>query len=94
MKKTTLMLLGAAVSLALISSAALAQSASGDIFSTLSTKGTTAFQEVRTIAFVIAGFGIIAISVMAYFGRFNFKHLAGLIGGLISQMGDTLTTAQ
>lgn len=56
---------------------------STDIFANLQTKANTTFQNVRTIAFIIAGFGIVAIAVMAYFGRFNFKHLAGLIGGLI-----------
>lgn len=58
-------------------------SGSTDIFANLQTKANTTFQNVRTIAFIVAGFGIIAIAVMAYFGRFNFKHLAGLIGGLI-----------
>jgi len=56
---------------------------STDIFANLQTKANTTFQNVRTIAFIIAGFGIVAIAVMAYFGRFNFKHLAGLIGGLV-----------
>ena len=61
---------------------ALAQG-SGDIFVTLQSKTTSTFTNVRNIAYIIAGFGLIAIAVMAYFGRFNFKHLAGLIGGLV-----------
>jgi len=87
MKKSALiphLAIAAAVMAAVVVAAepAFAQAASG-IFSTLQSKASTTFTNVRNVAFVIAGFGIIAVAVMAFFGRFNFKHLAGLIGGLV-----------
>ena len=85
--KITSFLAIAAIALAVAALAidpAMAQaSGGGDIFSSLNSKASTTFQNVRTLAFIIAGFGILAIAIMAYFGRFNFKHLAGLIGGLV-----------
>lgn len=66
---------------ALDPSLALAQST--DVFGTLQSKGVTTFQNVRNICYVLGAFGLIAVAVMAFFGRFNWKHLAGLIGGLI-----------
>ena len=74
----------AVAAVALIAEPALAQTSSASgIFSTLQTKASSTFTNVRNVAFVVAGFGIIAVAVMAFFGRFNFKHLAGLIGGLV-----------
>jgi type IV secretory pathway VirB2 component (pilin) len=80
--KSVLVAVGVVLAVCLFIEPAFAQ-AQSDIFQSLQTKANTTFQNVRTIAFIIAGFGIIAIAVMAYFGRFNFKHLAGLIGGLV-----------
>ncbi len=65
---------------ALLTEPALAAS---DIFATLQSKGQTTFTNVRNITFIVGGFGIIAIAVTAFFGRFNFRTFASLIGGLV-----------
>jgi type IV secretory pathway VirB2 component (pilin) len=78
--------IAAVVAIAIVAatdSAFASGSGASGIFSTLQSKASTTFTNVRNVAFVVAGFGIIAVAVMAFFGRFNFKHLAGLIGGLV-----------
>lgn len=58
-------------------------SGGGGIFSTLQSKGTTTFSNVRIIMFIIGGFGFIGIAGMAFFGRFDWKWGFSLAGGLV-----------
>jgi type IV secretory pathway VirB2 component (pilin) len=83
MKKSTILLAAAIAFLALEPNLAFATSSTGDIFQTLQNKGAQTFTNVRNISFIVGAFGLIAIGVMAYFGRFNWKHFAALIGGLV-----------
>ncbi|GHE76526.1 hypothetical protein GCM10019059_39740 [Camelimonas fluminis] len=53
------------------------------VFSTLQTKGTTTFSNVRIIMFIIGGFGFIGIAGMAFFGRFDWKWIFSTVGGLM-----------
>jgi hypothetical protein len=60
---------------------ALAQE--GGVFQTLSNKGTTTFTNLRVIMFIIAGFGIIGMAAMAFFGKFDWRWTFSMGGGLI-----------
>jgi hypothetical protein len=63
---------------------ALAQaSGNGGVFQTLSNKGTTTFTNLRVIMFIIAGFGIIGMAAMAFFGKFDWRWTFSMGGGLI-----------
>lgn len=63
---------------------ALAQTnGNGGIFQTLSTKGTSTFSNLRVIMFIIAGFGIIGMAAMAFFGKFDWRWTFSMGGGLI-----------
>lgn len=63
---------------------ALAQaSGNGGVFQTLSSKGTTTFTNLRVIMFIIAGFGIIGMAAMAFFGKFDWRWTFSMGGGLI-----------
>lgn len=54
-----------------------------NVFETLQSKGTETFTNIRNISFILGGFGIVGLAVMAYFGRFQFKWLFALGGGLV-----------
>ena len=53
-----------------------------DVFGALEKKGTNAFQNIKNLSFLVGGFGVIGLAVMAYFGRFQFKWMFALFGGL------------
>lgn len=55
----------------------------GGVFQTLSTKGTTTFTNLRVIMFIVAGFGIIGMAAMAFFGKFDWRWTFSMGGGLI-----------
>jgi len=46
------------------------------------TKGKNLFDSVRTIIFIVGGFGLVAIAFLAIFGKINWKWFAGLAVGL------------
>lgn len=52
------------------------------VFKALEDKGTNAFQNIKNLSFLVGGFGVIGLAVMAYFGRFQFKWMFALFGGL------------
>ncbi len=49
--------------------------ASADIFDSLSDRTTQFAKNLRNIAYVISGFGIIMFTFLAISGKINFKHL-------------------
>jgi hypothetical protein len=56
--------------------------AHADVFGALEKKGANAFQNIKNLSFLVGGFGVIGLAVMAYFGRFQFKWMFALFGGL------------
>ena len=53
------------------------------LFSDLITKGAEIFNGIRDIIYVVAGFGIIGVSVGGFFGNMNWKWLGAIIIGLM-----------
>ncbi len=54
----------------------------GSVMSIASTKLTNVFTHVRTIVFILGGFGLVAVAFAAIFGKVNWKWFAGLAVGL------------
>ncbi len=55
---------------------------SGNIFLLIACKAMVTLADLRVIAYIISGFGMIALSFAAIFGKMNFKHLANIGIGL------------
>ena len=45
-------------------------------------KGVNTFRAVRTIIFIVGGFGLVGVAFGAIFGKINWKWFAGLAVGL------------
>ena len=62
--------------------------AARDVFSKLTCKATHFLSDVRTLVYVIGGFGLVAFTFKAIFGKMDFKHLGqlGLSLFLLSMM--------
>ena len=54
-----------------------------DAFSTVVGKGKTLFSSVRTVVFVMGGFGLVGLAVGAIFGAVKWKWFASLAFGLL-----------
>ncbi len=54
-----------------------------DVFSIVIGKGLALFKEVRTIVFVLGGFGLVGLAVASIFGRPMWKWFAALALGLV-----------
>lgn len=52
-------------------------------FGTVTTKLKDAFQNTRTVIFVVGGFGLVGLAVGAIFGKVNWKWFASLAIGLV-----------
>ena len=52
-------------------------------FGTVTEKLTDAFQNTRTVIFVVGGFGLVGLAVGAIFGKVNWKWFASLAIGLV-----------
>lgn len=55
---------------------------SGNIFLLIACKAMVTLADLRVIAYIISGFGMIALSFAAIFGKMSFKHLANIGIGL------------
>lgn len=53
------------------------------VWTTLQSKTSEGFTNTRNLVFLLGGFGIIGLAVMAFFGRFQWKWFAALIGGMV-----------
>ena len=49
--------------------------AAGDVFDTIQAKMISTVKDLRKIAYVIAGFGLVMFSFLAIFNKISFKHL-------------------
>ena len=54
----------------------------GNIFLLIACKATTTLADVREIAYIISGFGMVALAYAAIMGKMSFKHLANIGIGL------------
>ncbi|HBO59946.1 MAG TPA: hypothetical protein DD624_08580 [Alphaproteobacteria bacterium] len=52
------------------------------VFGTVETKATDLFRNVKTIVFVVGGFGLVGLAVGAIFGTVKWKWFASLAIGL------------
>ena len=53
-----------------------------DIMGLALTKTQHVFEKVKSIIFVLGGFGLVAVAFLAIFGKVNWKWFAGLAVGL------------
>lgn len=53
-----------------------------DVFKTVLERMVTTFQNVRSVIFVVGGFGLVGLAFAAIFGNVNWKWLAALAAGL------------
>ena len=65
----------------------------GTVFAKLSCKAAITLQNLKPLMFAIAGFGIIAFSFAAIFGKIQWKHLGSIIFGLflVAMVGPFIT---
>ncbi len=62
----------------------LAQSAtsSGTVFSSVQSKTSDIFNNVRNLLMVVGAIGVLGLSAMAFFGHFKWSWAISLLGGL------------
>ena len=75
----TLLAVFFAISFAMIGDAC---ARSEDVMSLATTKVSHVFERVKTIVFLLGGFGLVAVAFLAIFGKLNWKWFAGLAVGL------------
>jgi len=103
MKKRILTMLGFAAVLSFIAFDAFAQGATSNTVVGIGiTKAANVFKSVRTIVFVVGGFGLVGLAVQAIFGKVKWPWFGALAvglgvlaaaGALISYAtGDSITT--
>lgn len=54
----------------------------GNVFLLIACKATTTLADLRVIAYIISGFGMVALAYAAIFGKMKWKHLANIGIGL------------
>lgn len=54
----------------------------GNVFLLIACKATTTLADLRVIAYIISGFGMVALAYAAIFGKMSWKHLANIGIGL------------
>ena len=58
------------------------QTTSGTVFATVMTKGSDVFQNVRSVIFLVGGFGLVTLAFFAVFGKLKWTWFASLAVGL------------
>lgn len=61
---------------------ALAQTDGSSIMGVAQTKARNVFSEIKTIIFIVGGFGLVGLAFAAVFGNVDWKWFAGLATGL------------
>jgi hypothetical protein len=59
-----------------------ASSSSTSFFSSVQSKTTDIFNQVRNILMVVGALGVLGLSTMAFFGHFKWSWAVSLLGGL------------
>lgn len=74
----------AVMTVAFAATNAFAQGLGGgdDVFATILTRMVTTFQNVRSVVFVLGGFGLVGLAFAAIFGKVQWKWLGALAAGL------------
>lgn len=67
---------------AIVFTASAAFASGENVFSTVTGRLTTTFQNVRSIIFIVGGFGLIGLGFAAIFGKIKWTWLAALAAGL------------
>ena len=62
--------------------AMMGDAAADDVMGLALTKTRNVFEKVKSIIFVLGGFGLVAVAFLAIFGKVNWKWFAGLAVGL------------
>lgn len=71
------------LALALVFTMAMVGDASAEsVMETAQTKAVSVFQAVKTIVFVVGGFGLVGLAFQAIFGKVKWPWFAGLAVGL------------
>ncbi|MTJ79741.1 MAG: hypothetical protein F8N37_01780 [Telmatospirillum sp.] len=55
---------------------------SSTIFSSVQTKATDIFTNVRNILMIVGAIGVLGLATMAFFGKFKWSWAVSLLGGL------------
>ncbi len=70
------------IALAALVAVGMPGEACADVFGTVNTKGKDLFKNVRTVVFIMGGFGLVGLAVAAIFGAVKWKWFASLAFGL------------
>ncbi len=66
----------------MIGAPGLAQTGSSDIFSSVQSKTSDIFTNVRNILMVVGALGVLGLAASAFFGHFKWSWAVSLLGGL------------
>jgi len=66
----------------MIADPGLAQTGSSDIFSSVQSKTSDIFTNVRNILMVVGALGVLGLAASAFFGHFKWSWAVSLLGGL------------
>ncbi len=61
---------------------ALAQQASGTVFTSVQSKTGDIFTNTRNILMIVGAMGVLGLATMAFFGKFKWHWAVSLLGGL------------
>jgi hypothetical protein len=81
--KTIVLSLGIALFVVCGVEAAWAQTASSSsVFTSIQSKATDIFTNVRNILMIVGAIGVLGLATMAFFGKFKWSWAVSLLGGL------------
>lgn len=74
-----------AVAIVLVADPAFAQTSgsSGALFTNMTNKACEVFTNARRLFYIGSGIGLVAMAVLAAFGRFQWKWFFSLLGGVV-----------